>query len=65
MSFAARYPGRCANTDCHYSEHRIAIGDDIEYVDDEPMHTTCAARTRRGEPPLCNECFTQHRGECL
>lgn len=65
MSFAAKYPGRCASEDCNYGDGRIDIADDCEYVGDEIMHTGCAARARRGEPPLCPECFTHHRGECL
>jgi len=50
MSFEAKYPGRCAAESCNYGDARIEVGDEIEYVDDELMHTTCAARGRRGEP---------------
>lgn len=64
MSFDAKYAGRCAAENCNYGDAQIRIGDDVEYQDDELMHTACAARTRRGEPPLCGQCFTYHQGEC-
>lgn len=63
MTFTARWPGRCAAC-----EDRIHEGDQVTYVDDELVHTACdgpALPNPRGAPPLCNECFTQHRGECL
>lgn len=64
MSFSARYAGRCMSDDCNYGDNCIAIGDDCDYFDDEIMHTECAARARRGEPPMCNNCWQHHRGEC-
>lgn len=63
MTFEAKYPGSCASDACRY-DGRIREGDDVEYADDELMHTSCAATARRGDPPLCRECFTYHRGEC-
>ncbi|TDO18157.1 hypothetical protein EV580_1340 [Mycobacterium sp. BK086] len=64
MSFEARYAGDCAADSCNYGDGRIRPGDDVEYVDEELMHRECAKSVRRGDPPLCRECFTHHRGEC-
>lgn len=63
MSFSAKYPGQCASEDCRY-DGRIREGDEVEYADDELMHQGCAASFHRGDPPLCGQCFTYHRGEC-
>jgi hypothetical protein len=65
MGFAAKYAGRCASDDCLYGDNRIREGDDVEYVDDELQHQECANVGRRGGPPLCGQCFTYHRGDCL
>ncbi|CQD03688.1 hypothetical protein BN000_00622 [Mycobacterium europaeum] len=62
-TFTAKYGGRCNSGDCDYGDH-ISPGDEVEYVDDDLMHTACASRARR-YPPLCNACFEHHRGECL
>lgn len=64
MSFGAKYSGRCTSADCNYGDNRISVGDECDYFDDEIMHAACAARARRGEPPICPECFQYHRGEC-
>lgn len=64
MSFTARYDGHCASEDC--TSGAIERGDEVEYLDDELIHSGCAARERRGTlPPLCNRCFQHHKGECL
>jgi hypothetical protein len=63
MSFEARYPGRCAFGD------RIQVGDLCVYSDDELAHVECdrlqGAATIHADPPLCEFCFTIHRGECI
>ncbi|OYN80441.1 hypothetical protein [Mycolicibacterium sphagni] len=65
MSFQARYTGACAAERCrYYPDDLIREGDDVDYLDDELMHAECAKATRRGEPPMCPNCFTHHRGEC-
>ena len=64
MSFSAKYSGRCMADDCNYGDHRINVGDDCEYVDDEVMHAGCATRYRAGKVPLCGSCWQYHKGEC-
>lgn len=65
MSFAAKYPGQCTADDCRYGDSRINVGDEVEYVDDDLVHTSCAAAGRRADStPTCRDCGLQHRGEC-
>ena len=45
-TFPARFDGRCASDDCDYGD-QISPGDEVEYVDDDLMHTACASRARR------------------
>jgi hypothetical protein len=65
MAFPARFPGRCNSSSCRYEDAAISIGDDVDYHQDVLMHTECAARERRNEPPLCRRCWEYHRGECV
>ena len=66
MSFEAKYYGECASEDCQYRDNRIRPGDEVEYQNDELVHTKCAATERLSTTaPLCAACFTYHRGECL
>jgi hypothetical protein len=63
-TFAARYPGTCAAC-----SERIAVDDDVRYVDDELLHDDCATDgppppPRRVERPLCPACYLVHVGEC-
>lgn len=57
MTFLARYGGRCAG-DC---DRRIEPGDEVEYVDDELVHTGCipAPEGERAPRPVWPECFTE------
>lgn len=64
MSFAAKYSGRCDSDPCRYSDGIIREGDEVEYFDDELMHSECAKNARRGDPPRCPKCWLYHRGEC-
>lgn len=64
MSFAAKYPGRCAACD-----ERINEGDQITYSDDEAVHANCEVPSlpnpRDDLSKVCRTCFTIHAGECL
>ena len=64
MSFPAKYEGHCAHEDCTEPSVRIEPGDEVRYVGDELMHRSCSTRVRT-LPPLCGDCWTHHRGECL
>jgi hypothetical protein len=65
MSFEAKYSGGCKSEDCQYGDRRINPGDQVEFVDDDLMHSACAARGRRDNRiPRCESCGTNHRGEC-
>lgn len=64
MTFTARYPGTCASC-----QERIAVDDDVRYVDDELCHDDCA--TDGPPPPLPRPnrppypvCYLVHAGEC-
>lgn len=63
MTFTARYDGHCASEDCTHGT--IERGDEVEYVDDELMHTGCASRQKRSTlPPRCDDCGLHHPGKC-
>jgi hypothetical protein len=64
MAFIAKYDSRCASEDC--TTGRIERGDEIEYLDDELMHSSCASHEKRSTalPPRCDECGLHHRGQC-
>lgn len=64
MTFAAKYAGYCHSEDCDYGDHRIGIGDECDYVENEIMHSSCASRAKIAVP-LCQKCWQYHRGECL
>lgn len=64
MTFTAKYDGRCAHEDCTEPGARIEPGDEVRYVGDELMHISCSWR-EPALPPLCGDCWTHHRGECL
>lgn len=57
MSFAARFPGRCASCD-----ERIHEGDLINMTDDGATHEDCetAAPVERPEPKPCTVCWLTH-----
>jgi hypothetical protein len=63
MSFTAKFNGLCRSDDCDYGDNVISQGDELDFVDGEIMHTSCATRAKR-QPPLCNTCQQYHRGEC-
>jgi hypothetical protein len=64
MSFEAKYYGRCAGC-----EERIEPGDQVEYADEELVHTHCDPQADPDAPTRnekrCPACFTIHAGECL
>jgi hypothetical protein len=64
MSFEARYDGQCTFEDC--ATGIIERGDEVEYEDDDLMHSSCASRARRRNtlPPNCDDCGLHHRGMC-
>jgi hypothetical protein len=63
MKFSAKYAGWCEHSDCSYGDNRIRPGDTVEYLDNDLMHTECAAHMRR-RPPTCPDCNLIHAGEC-
>jgi hypothetical protein len=64
MSFHAHYDGTCGSEDC--TTGRIERGDEVEYLDGELMHSSCAGRERRHAalPPYCGDCGLHHHGRC-
>lgn len=68
MSFEAKYRGICASCD-----ETIFPGDEIEYEDDDVIHSHCGGSvprdvTRRPfqtRDSVCPTCSLEHRGECM
>lgn len=65
MAFEARYGGECAYGD------RIQPGDSCVYTDDDEIaHAECdhlegVPPNIHADGPVCQSCFTIHRGECI
>lgn len=58
--FTARYDGHCGGGDL------ISAGEQVCHYGGETWHEDCAARDcEPPSEPLCDECWTYHRGECL
>lgn len=64
MSFEAKYHGRCSGCD-----ERIEPGDQVEYDDEQLVHTQCDTQANPDAPQRnerrCPDCWTWHAGECL